>query len=453
MKLRDLLAGVPLTGEMSNREMEINSISTRLEADLKGALFVELPGGETAAEALASGAAAVLPVGEDPWGTLAKLAGNWFCHPGKRMTLMTVAGSGDSAQVVHLLDRMLRGMPRVRVGVIAPDRVWINGVELPAEGREDGLLWVQRTLRHMADGGCTHVILQVDERGLTVRDCAGLRMSVTALTGPVEKRETLVPLLRSSDTVVLNLDERGWEDYGSIIPESTFTYSENKACADLLAKNLRLFPGHMEFEAVTVGHIQRIHLPVPGGYSLYHSLCVLACGVCLGLKWERMARALRCVAGPGDRLEVLNMPAAYTVVLDGADEPGAVERLLTCAREFTAGQLICVLGCPAYRDPVGYAQLGAVVEQLADRILLSADALNGAERANVLRQVRSGMGGWQRPCRVESCRQQAIAAALEQAEPGDVIVLAGQKGRNTPDERLLVRECMSRRKKQVVTGA
>ena len=429
-----------------DREMEINSISVRLDDDLQGALFVEMPGGGTAAEALASGAAAALPAGEDPWGTLAILAGNWFCHPGKRMTLVAVTGSGDNQLVTHLLSRVLQGMPRVRIGVIASECVCMNGVELPADGRGSGPLWVQRMLRCMADGGCTHVILQVDEAGLTPRDCAGLRMSVTALTGPVEKRETLAPLLRSSDTVVLNLDERGWEDYGSIIPECTFTYSENKACADLFAKNLRLFPGHMEFEAVTVGHIQRIHLPVPGGYSLYHSLCVLACGVCLGLKWERMARVLRCVAGPGGRLEVLNVPAAYTVVLDGADEPGTLERLLTCAREFTAGQLICVLGCPAHRNPEGYAQLGAVAEQLADRILLTADALAEQEKTNALRNVSFGMGAWQRPCRVEPCRQRAIAAALEQAEPGDVIVLAGQRGRNAPDERQFVRAYASRRK-------
>ena len=441
---------------MLNQEMEINSISTDLGDDLRGALFVEVPGRGTAAEALESGAAAVFPTGEDPWGTLAALAGNWFCHPGERMTLVAVTGSGDSELVTHLLRRVLEEMPRIRVGIIAPDRVWMDGVELPADGRKDGPLWVQRILRRMADGGCTHVILQVDEVGLTRREYASLRMSVTALTGPVKGREELAQLLRSSDTVVLNLDERGWEDYGNIIPEHTFAYSENKAWADLLAKNLRLFPGHMEFEAVTVGHIQRIHLPVPGGFSLYHSLCVLACGVCLGLKLERMARVLRCVTGPGGRLEVLSVPAAYTVVLDGADEPGALERLLTCAREFTAGQLICVLGCPAHGDPARCAQLGAVAEQLADRIVLTSDAPSGQEKMSAIRDVCSGMGGWQRSCTVEPCRQQAIAAALEQAGPGDVIVLTGQEERQAPDEREFVRKCVGqrhvRRNRQAVPG-
>lgn len=400
MKLRDHLAGVPLEGDVPNKEMEINPI----------------------------------PV-----------------------TFVAVTGSGDSELVTHLLRCVLEEMPHIRVGVIAPDCVWMDGVELSANERGSGPLWVRNMLRRMADGGCTHVILQIDEAGLERRDYADLRMCVTALTGPVEDTERLARLLRGSDTVVLNLDERGWEEYGNIIPKRTFTYSENKARADLLARNLRLFPGHMEFEAVTVGHIQRIHLPVPGGFSLYHSLCVLACGVCLGLKWERMARVLRCVTGPGGRLEVLSVPAAYTVVLDGAVEPGALERLLTCAREFTAGQLICVLGCPTHGDSEQYAQLGAVAEQLADRIVLTANALSGQENMDAIHDVYSGMGGWQRPCTLEPCRQQAIADALEQAGPGDVIVLTGQEGRQTPDEREFVRKCVGqrhvRRTKRAVTGS
>lgn len=399
MKLHDLLAEIPLEGDALDLDMEINSISA---------------------------------------------------------VLVAVTGSGDSELVTHLLHRMLEEMPHIRVGVITPNHVRMDGVELTSEGRNNGSVWVRNTLRYMADEGCTHVILQLDELGLSRQECTGLRMSVTALTGPVEDREELARLLRDSDTVVLNLDERGWEDYGNIIPEHTFTYSENKARADLLAKNLRLFPGHMEFEAVTVGHIQRIHLPVPGGFSVYHCLCALACGVCLGLKWERMARVLRCVTGPSGRLEVLSVPTAYTVVLDEAVEPGALERLLTCVREFTAGQLICVLGCPACGTAEQCAQLGAVAEQLADRIVLTTNTLSGQEKMNVLRDVCSGMGDWQRPCKIEPCRRQAIADALEQAGPGDVIVLTGQEARQAPDEREFVHKCVrqrrARRNKRVVTG-
>ncbi len=462
MKLQDLLAGISLEGVRLHPELEINSISVDESDDLQGSLFVEVPGGGvTPTRAMEQGAAAVLPAGEDPWGVLSALAGNWFCHPGRRMTLVAVAGSGDSDLVAYLLRVMLERMPHARVGAITPGQVWLRGVELPASERGSGPLHVQRLLRRMTDERCTHVILQLDEQGLKRREYAGLRMSVTALTGPVREREELARLLAGSDTVVLNLDEKAWEDYGSIIPEHTFTYSENKTCADLTAKNLRLYPGHMEFEAVTVGHIQRIHLPVPGGFSLYHGLCAISCGLCLGLKWERMARVLRCVHGPQGRLEVLSVSAAYTVVLDRADTPRGLEQLLTSVREFTAGRLICVLGCPQGCTAQLRAQLGGAAEQLADRIILTGNGGTDEGGMSAICDVRSGMGSWQRPCAVEPDRRKAVQQALEQAGPGDVIVLAGgvdgpQDEQWTVDEREFVRNFVhrkpTRRGKGVLAG-
>ena len=462
MKLRDLLAGVPLEGGRLNPGLEINTIFTEAGDNLNGTLFVEVPGSQlTAVRALERGAATSIPAGEDPWGTLALRAGNWFCHPGRRMTLVAVAGNGDSDLMAYLLRVMLESMPHTRVGAITPGSVWLRGTELPVSERGSGPLHVQRLLRRMADERCTHVILQLDDRGLERREYAGLRMSVTALTGPARNREKLAGLMNCSDTVVLNLDEKDWEDYGSIIPEHTFTYSENKTCADLTAKNLRLFPGHMEFEAVTVGHVQRIHLPVPGGFSLYHGLCAVSCGLCLGLKWERMARVLRCVRGPRGRLEVLSVSAAYTVVLDRADSPRALEQLLTSVREFTAGRLICVLGCPQEGGAASRAQLGGAAEQLADRIVLTGSGLPGEHCLSAISDVCSGMGAWKRPCTAEPDRRQAIRCALEEAGPGDVIVLTGCMDRPADDRplsderefvRSYVRRHHARREKGVLTG-
>ena len=434
MKLRDLLAGVPLEGARLDLELEINSISTCGQDCGPGALFVETPGCTlTCEQALERGAAAALSAGGNPWERLARLAANWYCRPGRRMTVVVVTGNGDNELVSWLLRLLLEGMPHTRVGAITPDSVWIGGVELAAGERGRGVLHVQRLLRRMADEGCTHVVLWLNEQELGRREYVGLRVSVSALTGPVEKREALAALLENSDTVVLNLDETAWEDYGSIIPAHTFTYSENKNCADLTARNLRLYPGHMEFEAVGVGRIQRIHLPVPGGFTLYHGLCVLSCGVCLGLKWERMARVLRCVRGPKGRLEVLDVPAAYTVVQDRANTARELERLLVSVREFTAGRLICVLdGLPEKLAP-----MGGVAGQLADRVILTVDG-NGAD-------ILDGL------CTVERDRRAALAAALDRAGPGDVIVLAGQR-----DERDFVRSYVEnrrvRREKGALTG-
>lgn len=403
MNLRDLTTAGPLVGAELNRGLEINSSSYRSH---------------------------------------------------HRMILTGVIGEGESELAAHLLRVVLEGMPHTRVGFIGPESIWIRGVELPRKER-GGTPGIRQMLQRMADAGCTHVILHMDGDALERREYAGLHMSVTALTAPAGPKDTLEAVMAASDTVVLNLDEKAWEDYGNIIPEHTFTYSENKTRADLTAKNLRLFPGHMEFDALTVGHIQRIHLPVPGGFALYHSLCALSCGLCLGLKWERMARVLRSVHGPRGRLEVLSVPAAYTVVLDRADTARALEQLLTSVREFAAGQVVCVLGCPDGGSAARRAELGGVAEQLADRIILTGHSCAGEEQLSRIGDVRRGMGAWHRPCAVEPDRPQAIQTALEKAGPGDVIVLTGCSAQG-PDERELVRDWVSgrhvRRKKEALSG-
>jgi len=448
LKLRDLMAGLPLEGGRLDPELEINSISAAAEDELYGSAFVELPGsGLTGVQARNLGAAAIVPGGEDPWKTLGVMAGNWFCHPARNMTLICVAGDGEGDLVVHLMRAMLERMPHTRVGTVAPNGIRFRGVELPRGRWMDSCVQLQAVLRRMADARCTHVIIQLDQTGMERRLYSGLRMSVTALTGPVSGREELSGLLCASDTVVLNLDEKDWEDYADIIPEHTFTYSENKTCADLTAKNLRLYPGHMEFEAVAVGHVQRIHLPVPGGFSLYHGLCALSCGLCLGLKWERMARVMRCVQGPQGRMEVLSVPAAYTVVLDRADCPQSLEKLLTSAREFTAGQLVCVLGCNEQGASAVRVGMGSVAEQLSDRVVLTGSNLTRRGRTDIINDVREGMGAWQRPCVVEADRSKAVRYALEQAGPGDVIVFAGPPDEQAeksaqPDEREFIRSCI-----------
>jgi len=249
--------------------------------------------------------------------------------------------------------------------------------------------------------------------------------------------------------VVYNLDERDWQRCSDLLPTTVFTYSENKNAADLVAKNLRVFPGHVEFEVVTVGQIQRIHLPVCGGFTVYHGLFVLACGLCLGLKLDRMARVLRSARGLQRRLEVLPIPAAYTVVLDQADTPQNLERLLTCAREFTAGRLVCVLSCSHSGDAEERYALGSVAEQLADWIILTSSGDKAGDELPSIFQVRSGTGSWHRPCCVEPDRQQAIQMALEQAGPGDVIALAvpdrgAECEKKHPDEREIVSKLVQR---------
>ncbi len=316
--------------------------------------------------------------------------------PCAAMTLVAIIGQTDARQTMCLLRTALEGIPGIRPGLIVPESAAMSS---PAA--------LSARLHQLAGQNCTHAIVLLDRPALSRRVCEGLRISVAAPVGPAMTWDGLGSLLARTDMAVFDLDETGREGYVSIIPKHTFTYSENKGCADLTARNLRLFPGHTEFEAVATGQIRRIHLPICGGFAVYHALCALSCGLCLGLDLGQMARLLRVAHGPAGCMEVLSIPAAYTVLLDRADDLRRLERVLTTARSFTARQLVCLL------DSGGSSPMEELAGQLADRVLPFSSA-----RAD---------------------RRQAIVRGLDRAGPGDVLVLTGTDG--GAEERAFIRAC------------
>ena len=460
MKLRKLLAGVPLTEEEFDGGLEISSLSYDSRTLEPGALFVALPGAKTDGsrfidQAMERGAAAVLcehpPERPGPWLTtpdarlaLALASANWFGHPGKEMTLIAVTGTNGKTTTTCLIKEMLEQTLRVPVGLVGTNRNLVGQQELPAHRTTPESYELQRLLRTMADAGCACAVMEVSSHALIQHRTAGLTFDVGVFTnltqdhldyhGTMEEyRRAKGLLFAQCRRSVVNLDDEAGRWYAGRISGPVFTYSENRAQADLTARNIRLFPGHVEFEAVTLGHIARVHLPIPGGFSIYNALAALSAGLCLELPLERLAPALRSVHGVKGRVEVVPVPRAYTVLIDYAHSPNALENILLTARDFTAGRLICLFGCGGDRDKTKRPIMGAIARELADLVVLTSDNPRTEEPEAIIRDIQAGMAEGEAPVHVEPDRRRAIAWVLDQGQPGDVIVLAG-KGHETYQE-------------------
>ena len=358
MKLWELLHSVPLTGETPELDMEINSISYDTRTLEPGALFAALPGARDDGaryirEALDRGAAAVLcrerPEEDGPWlvtpdprRALALLSANWFGRPAEGLTLVGVTGTNGKTTTAFLIKDMLETVLRTRVGLIGTVQNMVGDEVLPAGRTTPESYELQGLLRRMADGGCTHVVMEVSSHALVQHRVEGLEFSVGVFTnltqdhldyhGSMEAyRQAKGLLFRQCRKAVLNLDDPAGRWYGERVECPAFTYSENKDAACLTAKNIRLFPGHVEFEAVSREDIQRIHLPIPGGFTIYNALAAISCGLCLGLTLADIAASLRSAKGVRGRVEVVPVPTAYTVLIDYAHTPNALENVLLTA--------------------------------------------------------------------------------------------------------------------------
>ena len=477
MKLRALLAGIPLSGEWYDEELEITSITTDSRQVRPGGLFAALPGSrldghDYIRQALENGAAAVLcerqPDIPGPWlvtddarASYAKLCANWFGNPADALRLAAVTGTNGKTTTTTLLYELISGVTGSKVGLIGTNRNLIGTMELPASATTPDSYTLHQLLRQMADAGCRYVVLEASSHALSQARTAGLKFDVGVFTNlsrdhldyhrDMESyREAKGRLFSQCEKAVLNLDDEAGRWYQDRVSCPVFTYSENDAGADLTARDLRLFPGHVEFVALMQGKLERIHLPIPGGFSVYNALAALSAGVCLGLKLADMARVIRTVKGVKGRVEIVPVPRAFTVIIDYAHSPHALENILVTARDVTAGRLICLFGCGGDRDRTKRPIMGAVAQELADIVVVTSDNPRSEPPEAIIGDILSGMEPDEGDVYVQTDRAKAIAWCMKQGKPGDVIVLAGKGHEVTQevdgvfypmDERKIVAEC------------
>ena len=184
--------------------------------------------------------------------------------------------------------------------------------------------------------------------------------------------------------------------------------------------------------AVERGGLCRVSLPIPGGFTIYNALAVLTCGRLLGLGLAEMAQALRETRGVKGRIEPVPVPMDFTVLIDYAHTPDALEKLLITVRDATPGRVICLFGCGGDRDRSKRPVMGAVASALADIVVLTSDNPRSEDPEAILADIRAGMDG-SAVCQTEPDRRKAIRLALSLARTGDTVVLAG-KGHETEQE-------------------
>ena len=459
MRLDRLTDGVDLLRADAAGDVEISGICYDTRAMTPGCLFAALPGYKTDGhnyinQALERGAAAVLcqrpPDRPGPWlvardsrAALAAVSANWFGHPARSLTVIGVTGTNGKTTTTYLLKAMLEGVLGAKVGLIGTNQNLIGDLSLPAHRTTPESWEVQKLLREMADAGCSHVVMEVSSHALVLHRVDGISFAAGVFTNLTRDhldfhqnmeayRRAKGLLFRQTKTAVLNLDDEAGRYYRDTAACPVVTYSENKDEADLTAKNIRLFPDRVEFEAVTWDAIRRVRLPIPGGFTIYNALGALSCGLALGLPLDRAADSLAHARGVKGRVEVVEVPADYTVIIDYAHTPDALENILTTLRDFTPGRVICLFGCGGDRDRSKRPVMGSIAASLADLVILTSDNPRTEDPKAIIADILPGLAGGA-PYLVEPDRRAAIRLALAQAKPGDVVLLAG-KGHETYQE-------------------
>jgi UDP-N-acetylmuramoyl-L-alanyl-D-glutamate--2,6-diaminopimelate ligase len=169
-----------------------------------------------------------------------------------------------------------------------------------------------------------------------------------------------------------------------------------------------------------------VQLALGGLFNVSNALAAATTAARLGLEPATIAAGLGGAPPVPGRFEPVEEGQPFAVLVDYAHKPGALEGALAAARDAArSGQVILVVGAGGDRDATKRPEMGEVAARLADRVVLTSDNPRSEDPMAIIDAIRSGMPALA-PVTVEPDRAAAIAQALEEARPGDVVLIAGK---------------------------
>lgn len=480
MKLRELIKNLSIIEMNADAELKISGVSYDSRKTEKGDMFVAIRGFEADGhkfipKAVENGAAVILCeekpscdipyvlVSDSRYG-LAIVSRDFFGDPASEMTMIGITGTSGKTSSSYLIKHMLESKLDAKVGLIGTNGNMIGDEFLHTEHTTPESYELHKLFRHMADSGCTHVVMEVSSHSLTLERVAGIHFDVALYTnlsqdhldfhGTMEEYAAAKRKLFSMCSLgCFNLDD-AWADFmrdGASCRTMTFSTEKNEA--DLVAKDIRLTADGVRFASVSGDEISITKLGIPGMFSVYNALGTMSVGLALGLSLADCSDAMSSAKGVKGRLEIVPTGRDFSVVIDYSHKPDALEKVLKTLKPVTRGRLIALFGCGGDRDKLKRPIMGRIAADNADLVVVTSDNPRTEDPDEIIREIVAGMKDKRTPTKVICDRREAIAWAIDNAAPGDVLLLAG-KGhedyqvvgheKHHMDEREIVADCLKK---------
>lgn len=441
-------------------ELDFSAITSDSRQVGEGALFVALKGERVdghdfAAQARSNGAVAIM--GERP--NLAELEDLPYIHvpharqalgilahrlagePTKDMTVIGVTGTNGKSSTVYLIDRIFR-TAGTRVAHFGTLGYGIGDEKLDAPHTTPFAEDLADMFRRAKQAGCTHAVMEVSSHALEQERVAGIAFSVGVFTNLTQDHLDyhkdmdgyLAEKLKLFERVegdgafnVANLDD----PYGRhFIEASSVPCPTYGAAGDCRAENVRIEMRETSFIAHTPWGAAEIRMRLLGSHNVSNALAAITVAGALGIPLDTIAEGIASVDSVPGRFEHIDAGQEFQVIVDYAHTEDGLRNVLQAAREICEGRIICVFGCGGDRDTGKRPKMAAVSAELADYSIVTSDNPRTESPERILLDVEVGLqhAGKKRDddYLVFIERGEAIQKALEMAEPGDLVMIAGK---------------------------
>lgn len=443
--------------------MKIDGHLYLTEADKRGAVAVVASKEIDIEETLGCKALVIV---EDTNSVLPALAASFYQNPSKNMSVIGLAGTNGKTTTAYLIKGLYEAMG-LRTGMLSSVAYYVHGdnqLELP-KTTPDAVM-VQKIMAKMVHNGTESVVMEASSHGLALGGCSEVDFDIAVFTNLIrdnmgshgvvyDDRDVKAKLFSrmvepERHRKIVNIDDpnapffisQGHPD----VPVVTFAMENKNADVHPLKYELSLFETQVLVN--TPRGILEISSGLLGRHNIYNILAAVAVGIAVGAQLEDIVRGIEEVDAVPGRCELIDEEQAYGVIVDYAQTPDALSRLLDSVRELGAKRIITVVGCVGEGDRGKRPMMTKIATDKSDVVILTSDNPKKEDPLDILDDMLVGVGWTMQDYLkygendyypplpnghrlfLHDIRRVAVRAAVAMGEEGDVVVVAG-KGHET----------------------
>ncbi|MBQ6824547.1 MAG: UDP-N-acetylmuramoyl-L-alanyl-D-glutamate--2,6-diaminopimelate ligase [Clostridia bacterium] len=447
MLLSEILKGLELKNTFTDRE--IMGITCDSREAKEGYLFAAIPGEQVdghdyAAKAAANGAAVILAehpvetgiaevyVESTRW-AFQLICANFFGHPEEKMRFLAVTGTNGKTSTTQFAKSILDGLG-VKAGLIGTVQNMIGEKSFPAAFTTPEPYQLFGLLKQMQEAGVETVVMEVSSQAMDQKRVDSLPFAVAGFTNLTQDhldyhktmenyKEAKARLFSMAEKNLFNIDDAAGKELAARF--GGMTYSAGQP-ADLTAEEIAVDVSGVAYTLKMGEKSASIRVSTPGMFTVHNTLCAAGLLLSAGYTFEEVAEGLNNIPKVAGRAEVITEGLPFTVMLDYAHTPDALENILTTIRGYAKGRVVTLFGCGGDRDRTKRPLMAAMAAKYSDMLIVTSDNPRTEEPAAILRDVVVGLEGVSVPYVVIENRKEAIGYAIRNAQAEDLILLAGK---------------------------
>ncbi len=412
-------------------------------------------------KAIASGAVAIVTDSADgqplegvawaqvPHGrrALARLSQNFYKRPAERLAITGVTGTNGKSTAAFLVEAILAAAGR-KSALIGTIEYHVAGKILPAPHTTPEPLELSRMLSEALGHGATEAVMEVSSHALAQQRIYGIPFDVAVFTNltrdHLDYHHTMDDYFCAKRVLfegcgtdapriaVINTDD----EYGQQLQKASrkhgsevLTYGLGQG--DFRAEKVDITPRGTRFDLVTPQETVPLFSPLLGKVNVYNILAAAGAAYARGCQHETIAKGVAALTRVPGRFERVDCKQPFTVVVDYAHTDDALRNLTALAREFVQrsgqkGRVITLFGCGGDRDRAKRPLMGEAAGRGSDFVVLTSDNPRSEDPLAIINDALVGLQRSGTRYKTEPDRKAAMALAIHEARPGDIVLLAGK---------------------------